>query len=483
MHITSLQYAAGDITQKGKERDKSRMSELLQGLTFSDDSEAEEDSEPEGQPQRKKRKVPSVPEKSWTKRDIKPNFPTWSALDSGLLNLKSEKLNPVELFELFFDDETFNLIVNETNNYSSQKNFSLEVTVQEMLCVFGVLLWSGLVRHPRKGMYWEISDCDQTLVRNAIKRDKFELIFSYLHFADNSHLDQKDKFSKLRPLIKQMNKNFLLHAPPEEYYCFDKSMCECFDSDQFLNGKPLRIGYKVWCGTTTQDYLGWFEPHQEDSTVETDKELDLGLGGNLIMSFVDVLLQKATTKGREKWGRRTIECRYCLERPEVPRAPPPGVGLSDTFVTAGCCAVLRSRVGLGPVLLQSYSEPGCLWVVRAGQNTFLRGLAAPAKQTRWPAGPIARQGLGRLASGRFRVSGQSQGVWRWDSWVMYLSFENGRQHSFAFPGDKVSSKVFILGYWKRARTLESGCLVDSGLCYFVTFSQFLNLSVFCYFRG
>lgn len=268
------------------------MSELLQGLTFSDDSEAEEDSEPEGQPQRKKRKVPSVPEKSWTKRDIKPNFPTWSALDSGLLNLKSEKLNPVELFELFFDDETFNLIVNETNNYSSQKNFSLEVTVQEMLCVFGVLLWSGLVRHPRKGMYWEISDCDQTLVRNAIKRDKFELIFSYLHFADNSHLDQKDKFSKLRPLIKQMNKNFLLHAPPEEYYCFDKSMCECFDSDQFLNGKPLRIGYKVWCGTTTQDYLGWFEPHQEDSTVETDKELDLGLGGNLIMSFVDVLLQK-----------------------------------------------------------------------------------------------------------------------------------------------------------------------------------------------
>lgn len=141
-------------------------------------------------------------------------------------------------------------------------------------------------------MYWEVSDAGQNLVRNAIQRDRFELIFSYLHFADNSHLDQKDKFSELRPLIKQMNKNFLLYAPLEEYYSFDKSMCECIDSDQFLNGKPLRIGYRIWCGTTTQGYLVWFEPYQEESTVEADKDCDLGLGGNLVMNFADVLLEK-----------------------------------------------------------------------------------------------------------------------------------------------------------------------------------------------
>ncbi|XP_040823596.1 piggyBac transposable element-derived protein 1-like [Ochotona curzoniae] len=291
MHIASLQYAAGDITRKGRKKDKARVSELLQGLAFSDDSEVEEDNEPETQPAEKKFKVSGMPE-NWTKRDIKPNFPSWSGFDSGLLNLKSEKLNPVELFELFFDDETFNLIVNETNNYASQKNVNLEVTVQEMRCVFGVLLWSGFVRRPRREMYWEVSDADQNLVRNAIQRDRFELIFSYLHFADNSHLDQKDKFSELRPLIKQMNKNFLLYAPLEEYYSFDKSMCECIDSDQFLNGKPLRIGYRIWCGTTTQGYLVWFEPYQEESTVEADKDCDLGLGGNLVMNFADVLLEK-----------------------------------------------------------------------------------------------------------------------------------------------------------------------------------------------
>ncbi|XP_039723144.1 piggyBac transposable element-derived protein 1 isoform X2 [Pteropus medius] len=291
MHISSLEYAAGDITRKGRKKDKARVSELLQGLAFSGDSDIE-DNEPETQPAPKRPKASVVSEKKWTRRDIKPNFPSWSVLDYGLLNLKSEKLNPVELFELFFDDETFSLIVNETNNYASQKNVNLEVTVQEMRCVFGVLLLSGIVRRPRRGMYWEIPDADQNQVRDAIRRDRFESIFSYLHFADNSHLDPKDKFTKLRPLIKQMNKNFLLYAPLEEYYCFDKTMCECFDSDQFLNGNPIRIGYKIWCGTTTQGYLVWFEPYQEELTMVADKDLDLGLGGNLVMNFADILLER-----------------------------------------------------------------------------------------------------------------------------------------------------------------------------------------------
>lgn len=42
--------------------------------------------------------------------------------------------------------------------------------MQEMWCVFGVLLWSGFVRRRRRGIYWEVSDFDQTLVRKAIKK-------------------------------------------------------------------------------------------------------------------------------------------------------------------------------------------------------------------------------------------------------------------------------------------------------------------------
>ncbi|XP_044529027.1 piggyBac transposable element-derived protein 1 [Gracilinanus agilis] len=292
MHISSMEYGTGNITQKERKKDKARVSELLQDLTFSGDSDADEQDETESHPAQKKQKVTTITEKKWIKRDIQPNFPSWSALDSGILNLKNEKLSPVEFFELFFDDETFKLIVNETNHYASQKNVTLEVTVQEMKCVFGVLLLSGYICHPRRAMYWETSDKEQSLVSNAIRRERFELIFSHLHFVDNSCLDQSDKFTKLRPLIDQMNKNFLLYAPLQEYYCFDKSMCECFDSDQFLNGKPIRIGYKIWCGATTQGYLIWFEPYQTEPVLKTAKDQDLGLGEKLAMNFADVLLER-----------------------------------------------------------------------------------------------------------------------------------------------------------------------------------------------
>nr|KAF6413953.1 piggyBac transposable element derived 1 [Molossus molossus] len=154
--------------------------------------------------------------------------------------------------------------------------------------MFGVLLLSGIMRHLRRETYWEISGAGQNQIRDAIGRNRFQLIFSYLHFSDN-HLDPKDKFTKLRPLIKQMNKNFPLYAFLQENYCFDKTMCECFDSDQFLNGKPVKISYKTWCGTTTHAYQVWFEPIQDESTMMADKDLDLALVGNLVINFADVL--------------------------------------------------------------------------------------------------------------------------------------------------------------------------------------------------
>ncbi|XP_037376954.1 piggyBac transposable element-derived protein 1 [Talpa occidentalis] len=130
MHVSSLEYAAGDITRKERRKRQS--------------SEVEEEHSPESQPAHKKRKMAAALEQCWVKRDIKATLPGWSALDTGLLNLKSEKLSPVELFELFFDDETFNLIVSETNNYAFQKNVNLEVTVQEMSFFTSVKLVSIL---------------------------------------------------------------------------------------------------------------------------------------------------------------------------------------------------------------------------------------------------------------------------------------------------------------------------------------------------
>jgi len=156
------------------------------------------------------------------------------------------KLQPFELIELFFDQQLLEIIVNYSNMYAFNKNQPLQITVDELKCFLGILLLSGYNEVSRRPMYWEKSpDTHNELVSNAMRRNRFEQIFSFLHFCDNNRLDENDKFSKIRPLITMLNNRFLMHAPHQEFHSIDKSMIPYFGRHgckQFIRGKPIRFG-------------------------------------------------------------------------------------------------------------------------------------------------------------------------------------------------------------------------------------------------
>ena len=83
---------------------------------------------------------------------------------------------------------------------------------------------------PRRRLMWKnASDTRYKLVANPMKWEKFEAILTNFHFADNNFLDGAEKFSKVRTHhLKHLNKKFLEEAPVEEFYSFDKSMCEYY---------------------------------------------------------------------------------------------------------------------------------------------------------------------------------------------------------------------------------------------------------------
>ena len=82
----------------------------------------------------------------------------------------------------FFDDEVLNLIVDETNRYASQKTRNLTVDKHEMKCFIGILFLAGYLAPARGRLYWKnASDKHHDLVTNAMKRDKFEAIFTNFH--------------------------------------------------------------------------------------------------------------------------------------------------------------------------------------------------------------------------------------------------------------------------------------------------------------
>ena len=132
-----------------------------------------------------------------------------------------------------------------------------------MKCFIKISLLSGYVSLPRQRFFWETAGYTQhSLVANAMRRDTWDAIFAHLYLSNNNNLDQADKFAKVGLLATHLNETFLRYSPKEEFYTFDESMCEYFGRQgckQFIRGKPIRFGSKVWCGATTHRYLTWFK--------------------------------------------------------------------------------------------------------------------------------------------------------------------------------------------------------------------------------
>jgi DNA excision repair protein ERCC-6 len=185
------------------------------------------------------------------------------------------------------------MIVGYSNNYASNKNQSLEIDVNELKCFLGILLLSGYNELSRRHMYWEKSpDTHNDLVSGAMRRNRFEQIFSYIHFCDNSKLDEHDKFSKIRPLLFMLNSRFLIHTPHQQFHGIDESMVPYFGRHgckQFIRGKPIRFGFKIWVGTLRLGYVVWISPYQGKSG-DLQNLQKYGLGASIIISYANNLL-------------------------------------------------------------------------------------------------------------------------------------------------------------------------------------------------
>nr|CAH7723345.1 unnamed protein product [Callosobruchus chinensis] len=135
-------------------------------------------------------------------------------------------------------------------------------------------------------------DTHNELVSQALSRDRFEYILSNLHCCDNANLDAFDKFTKLRSLFQKVNKTFQEHASVHESHSVAESMVPYYGihgSEQFIRGKPIRYGYKLWTGTTSEGYVIWFEPYQEASSEIDIKYKEFRLGPSVILHYADVI--------------------------------------------------------------------------------------------------------------------------------------------------------------------------------------------------
>ncbi|XP_045475400.1 piggyBac transposable element-derived protein 3-like [Harmonia axyridis] len=203
--------------------------------------------------------------------------------------LKETVKSPIEAFRAYFSEDLLSHIVTETNRYAMQKLVhNLNVTAEEMITFVGIMLMSGYHPLPYRRLYWKQDpDVHSHLVSDAIRRNRFDELISFIHLANNENNDGSDKMYKVRPIFDHLNNSFK-QISPGPTISIDESMIPYYGRHgckQFIRGKPIRFGFKLWVAADPSGYIHHVEPYCGSST--RLPETGLGQGGDVVIGLVD----------------------------------------------------------------------------------------------------------------------------------------------------------------------------------------------------
>ncbi|KAL5239779.1 hypothetical protein ACI65C_007189 [Semiaphis heraclei] len=206
---------------------------------------------------------------------------------------KYRNLSIVEIFEKFIDDEIIHHFVVETKNYALFLNYpDPNITANEIRCFLAILYLSGYNDLPSKRHYWDNGDDMKNIaVSQSMRRDRFLQICRFFHCTNNTEINQDDKGWKIRPFIEMMKKRCVNNFVPEQHLAYDESMVKYFgrhSCKQFIRGKPIRFGYKIWCLNSKDGYLVNFDLYQgKNLKSNSDYEKLFGKAASPLLVLLD----------------------------------------------------------------------------------------------------------------------------------------------------------------------------------------------------
>lgn len=231
----------------------------------------------------------------WRKCPPKYNFP--EAEFSNIEQVKIQKLRqdlgsltPLQLFEKFITEELLEHIRGETIRYAKcvKNNPDFSIDVEELKVFLGILLFSGYHHVPSERMFWSRDeDLGIAIVQKAMSRNRYIKIKSMLHFANNDVLNKDDKLFKIRPIIEKLNDSFQQFGTFTSHLSIDEMMVKYFGHHglkQFIKGKPIRFGYKLWALCASNGYCYKFIPY---TGKETNDQVGLTLGSRVVTELLN----------------------------------------------------------------------------------------------------------------------------------------------------------------------------------------------------
>ncbi|KAK9703800.1 Transposase IS4 [Popillia japonica] len=163
----------------------------------------------------------------------------------------------------------------------------------------GILLFSGYHNVPQATLYWSLDAAfGIPMIRQTMSRNMFTKLKANFHIANNDKVDISDKFAKVRPLFDMLNKRYIQFGVFAEHLSIDETMVPTSAAIQrkclyvgsqsvsdinFIRGKPIRFGYKLWTLCSSNGYMFQFIPYSGASGIYHKRG---GLGASVIMQLL-----------------------------------------------------------------------------------------------------------------------------------------------------------------------------------------------------
>ena len=139
------------------------------------------------------------------------------------------------------------------------------MTVEKLKAFLAILLVSGYAGPPRQEMYWERKeDCHNLVISAMMTKTEFPESKRYLHLANNNAPNSSDNFAKVRPSFNAISEQCILNYQLIQHVRVDESMAPYFGkhgAKQYIHGKPIKFGFKLWAMVTPLGYCIQFDPY------------------------------------------------------------------------------------------------------------------------------------------------------------------------------------------------------------------------------
>ena len=223
--------------------------------------------------------------------------------ESPVFTTPSHEKCPVDYLRHYFNDEILELIVHETNLYSTQEKAKpINVTKDEILAFFGILIYMGVCQYPALVDYWTQST-RISQVANVMSRRRFQDIHSTIHFHNNEE-EGTDRLLKIRPLLNHMRKK-CLEIEQEHELSVDERMqkykgTRAGNLRQYMPDKPSsKWGFKLFVLAGASGMTYDFIPYCGTNTFEeehlSEEVSGMGLGASAVISLCKNIREPSKT--------------------------------------------------------------------------------------------------------------------------------------------------------------------------------------------